>query len=66
MESRITFNELRKIKDSLPDGSIKELRKSLIFRKKPSGIILGRKLHRRCNSGNSHGTGTRRRHCSVG
>ncbi|MDD2380523.1 MAG: DNA-binding protein [Mariniphaga sp.] len=25
MESRITFNELRKIKDSLPDGSIKKL-----------------------------------------
>ena len=25
MESKITFNELRKIKDSLPDGSIKKL-----------------------------------------
>lgn len=25
MTSRITFNELRKIKDSLPDGSIKKL-----------------------------------------
>jgi len=25
MESRITFNELRKIKDSLPDGSIKRI-----------------------------------------
>jgi len=25
MESTITFNELRKIKDSLPDGSIKKI-----------------------------------------
>jgi predicted transcriptional regulator len=25
MESKITFNELRKIKDSLPDGSIKKI-----------------------------------------
>lgn len=25
MESKITFNELRKIKDSLPDGAIKKL-----------------------------------------
>lgn len=25
MEKKITFNELRKIKDSLPDGSIKKL-----------------------------------------
>ena len=25
MESNITFNELRKIKDSLPDGSIKRI-----------------------------------------
>ncbi len=25
MERKITFNELRKIKDSLPDGSIKKL-----------------------------------------
>ena len=25
MESKITFNELRKIKDSLPDGSIRKL-----------------------------------------
>lgn len=25
MESRITFNELRKIKDSLPDGSIRRI-----------------------------------------
>ncbi len=25
MESKITFNELRKIKDSLPDGSIKKM-----------------------------------------
>jgi hypothetical protein len=25
MEQKITFNELRKIKDSLPDGSIKKL-----------------------------------------
>jgi predicted DNA-binding transcriptional regulator YafY len=25
MEGKITFNELRKIKDSLPDGSIKKL-----------------------------------------
>ncbi len=25
MESKITFNELRKIKDSLPDGSIKRI-----------------------------------------
>jgi hypothetical protein len=25
MERKITFNELRKIKDSLPDGSIKQL-----------------------------------------
>jgi len=25
MTSKITFNELRKIKDSLPDGSIKQL-----------------------------------------
>jgi len=27
MESKITFNELRKIKDSLPDGSIKKIAK---------------------------------------
>jgi hypothetical protein len=27
MERKITFNELRKIKDSLPDGSIKRLAK---------------------------------------
>jgi predicted transcriptional regulator len=27
MESKITFNELRKIKDSLPDGSIKRIAK---------------------------------------
>ena len=27
MESTITFNELRKIKDSLPDGSIKKIAK---------------------------------------
>ncbi|MFV0591756.1 MAG: DNA-binding protein [Draconibacterium sp.] len=25
MEKKITFNELRKIKDSLPDGSIKQM-----------------------------------------
>jgi predicted transcriptional regulator len=25
MESKITFNELRKIKDSLPDGSIRKI-----------------------------------------
>ncbi|AHW59270.1 hypothetical protein SAMN05444285_10820 [Draconibacterium orientale] len=25
MEKRITFNELRKIKDSLPDGSIRQI-----------------------------------------
>jgi len=25
MESKITFNELRKIKDSLPDGAIKQI-----------------------------------------
>ncbi|WP_340111313.1 HTH domain-containing protein [Maribellus mangrovi] len=25
MEKKITFNELRKIKDSLPDGSVKQL-----------------------------------------
>ncbi|WP_319500888.1 DNA-binding protein [Draconibacterium sp.] len=25
MEKKITFNELRKIKDSLPDGSIKQI-----------------------------------------
>ena len=25
MDSKITFNELRKIKDSLPDGSIKKI-----------------------------------------
>ena len=25
MESKITFNELRKIKDSLPDGSIRKM-----------------------------------------
>lgn len=25
MEKRITFNELRKIKDSLPDGSIRQM-----------------------------------------
>ena len=25
MEKKITFNELRKIKDSLPDGSIKKI-----------------------------------------
>ncbi|SHF68373.1 hypothetical protein SAMN05444274_107175 [Mariniphaga anaerophila] len=25
MENRITFNELRKIKDALPDGSIKKI-----------------------------------------
>jgi predicted transcriptional regulator len=27
MESKITFNELRKIKDSLPDGSVKKIAK---------------------------------------
>jgi predicted DNA-binding transcriptional regulator YafY len=27
MEKKITFNELRKIKDSLPDGSVKQLAK---------------------------------------
>lgn len=27
MERKITFNELRKIKDSLPDGSIKKMAK---------------------------------------
>lgn len=27
MERKITFNELRKIKDSLPDGSIRQLAK---------------------------------------
>ncbi|WP_372949879.1 DNA-binding protein [Mariniphaga sp.] len=27
MENKITFNELRKIKDSLPDGSIKKIAK---------------------------------------
>ncbi len=27
MEQRITFNELRKIKDSLPDGSIRKMAK---------------------------------------
>ena len=41
MEKKITFNELRKIKDSLPDGAIrKKWRKSLKYQKKPSGIIL--------------------------
>lgn len=27
MEKKITFNELRKIKDSLPDGSVKQIAK---------------------------------------
>jgi len=30
MERKITFNELRKIKDSLPDGSIKKIAKEFL------------------------------------
>ena len=61
MERKITFNELRKIKDSLPDGSIRKIAKEFeVSRRNRQELFWRCKLYEWSSSGNSHGTGTKR------